>query len=202
MPLIFKENIDSNTIVGVWKIAETETELLKGLILSEADKNATLSLSLSKRRLERIACRKVLASLLQKNKIVIEYGKNGAPLMDGFHVSFSHSGEMVAVAISVSNPVGIDIEKIQDKIVALQSKFVTEHELTSEESKNKDIITRVWTAKEAVYKLFSGETPDFKEQIFVKSDKATILLHDKTHTVNLFHWKIEEYQCTVSIFIH
>jgi len=199
MPFVFKQNIDSDATVGVWKITETEMELWKGLSLSETDKNAILSLPLAKRRLERIVCRKILASLLQQNEIIIHYGKNGEPLMDGFYISFSHSGEMVAVAVSASNPVGIDIEKIQDKIIALQSKFVAENELTLEEMKNREAITRIWTAKEAVYKLFSGATPDFKEQIFVKSDKADVFLHDNTHTVNLFHWQIEEYQYTLAM---
>ena len=199
MPLIFKQNIHPDIEIGVWKIAETETELLKGLILSEADKNAILFLSLSKRRLERIACRKVLSLLLQQNEIIIKYGKNGQPLMEHFHISFSHSGEMVAVAVSKLHSVGIDIEKIQDRIVALQFKFVAKDELNSEEIKNKEAITRIWTAKESVYKLFSGITPDFKEQIFVKSDKAEVFLQDKIHTVKLFHWKIEEYQCTLGV---
>jgi phosphopantetheinyl transferase len=199
MPLILKQNIDSCTTIGVWKIDETETELWEGLLLSEADKNEILSLPLAKRRLERIACRKVLSSLLIRNEIIIEYGNNGEPLMNGFYVSFSHSGEMIAVAISEQNPVGIDIERIQDKIVALRSKFVSENELTLEEIKNREAITRIWTAKEAVYKLFSGATPDFKAQIFVKSDQAEVFLHDKIHSVKLFHWKIEEYQCTLCI---
>ena len=199
MPFIFKQNIDSCATVGVWKISETETELWEGLLLSEADKKAILSLSLAKRRVERIACRKILALLLSQNEIIIEYGPNGEPLTNGFYISFSHSAEMVAVAVSKQSLVGIDIEKIQDKIVALHPKFVSEHELTLEERNNKEAITRVWTAKEAVYKLFAGAVPDFKAQIFVKSDKADVFLHDKTHSVKLFHWKIEEYQCTLCI---
>ena len=119
MPLIFKNNIDLDTIVGVWKITETETELWKGLILSETDKNAIFYLPLVKRRLEKIVCRKALASLLKQNEIRIEYGKNGEPFMNGFYISFSHSGEMVAVAASASKPIGIDIEKIRDKIVGI-----------------------------------------------------------------------------------
>ena len=198
MPLIFKQNIDSCVTVGVWKINETEIELWEGLLLSETDKNAILSLPLAKRRLERIACRKVLASLLTRNEVIIEYGVNGEPLTEGFHISFSHSGEMIAVAISKQTLVGIDIEKIQDKITALHSKFVSENELTPQELNNRESITRVWTAKEAVYKLFSGAVPDFKEHIFVKSDRAEVLLLGKTHSVKLFHWKIEEYQCTLS----
>ena len=199
MPFIFKQKTDSGATVGVWKITETETELWEGLILPETDKNAILSLPLLKRRLERIACRKALSFLLKQSKITIHYGKNGEPLTDGFYLSFSHSGEMVAVALSEQNPVGIDIEKIQDRIIALQSKFVAENELTSEEMKNRQAITRMWTTKEAVYKLFSENSLDFKEQIFATSDKANVFLQNKTHIVNLFHWQIEEYQCTLAM---
>ena len=199
MPLIFKQNINSDTQVGVWKITETETELGEGLILSKKDQDTILSLTLSKRRLERIVCRKILALLLQQNEIIITYGEHGEPLMNNLHLSFSHSGEMVAVAISGKNPIGIDIERVQDRIVALQSKFMSENELSVDEIHNKEAITRIWTAKEAVYKLFSSLPLDFKEQIFVKSDSAKIFLSDEICSVKLRSWKIEEGQYMLSL---
>ena len=198
MPVILKEKIEDSVFVLVWQITETESFFLHSLQLNSQDLNSIMACNLESRRLERLACRYALSCLLQASRIEITYSPNGQPLLAGKHISFSHAKKIVAVACA-DFPIGIDIEKIQDKIVALHSKFVSKDELTSEELKNSEAITRVWTAKEAVYKLFSGDVPDFREQIFVKSDKATVFLHDEVHSTKLFHWKIEEYQCTLCV---
>ncbi len=154
MPLIFKEIIDANVTIGVWKITETEAELRKELILSPKDQETILSTRLLQRRLERIACRRAIASLLGQPEIFITYGEKGEPFLPHCHISFSHTKELVAVAVSAQYPVGVDIEKIQEKILGLHSKFVSEKELTPKEFESSEAITRIWTSKEAVYKLF------------------------------------------------
>ncbi len=80
------------------------------------------------------------------------------------HISFSHSREMIVLACSSSN-VGIDLQFYTDKLVRVSRKFVSEAEnelLSSIEALRNRQIHFMWSAKEAVFKLYGTEVP-FKE---------------------------------------
>ena len=193
MPIIFSKKVDPYTSLSVWHINETEEELLKDLQLSKKDLNSILSLRLAKRRKERIACRKALAFLMQTSDIDISYGKSGEPLMEGYHISFSHSGEYAAAIVSKTKKVGIDIERISEKILNLYPKFVNEEELKFLDFKNPKEITQIWSAKEAIYKLSSGKSPDFLHNIFIDKSlhSASLIFSEEKVNIDLVHWAWE-----------
>lgn len=192
MPVIFSEKTDQNIALCVWHITESEEQLLKGLLLTEEDENEILSLRLPKRRLERIACRKALAFLLSTNKIAVYYGKNGEPLMDNLFISFSHSGEFAAAAISYSSPIGIDIEKERQTIITLQNKFITPKELLDIDSKKLDDVHYFWGAKEAIYKMYPEKHLDFLEDIAVNIKEKQAFVTDGEKSIQLYNYKIED----------
>ena len=82
--------------------------------------------------------------------------KNGKWVANGFYFSISHSGELVAVAVS-RTPVGIDVESynapIKDRFA---DKILTEHErceyLSLPEGDRHDYLLTKWTEKEAEFK--------------------------------------------------
>jgi 4'-phosphopantetheinyl transferase len=81
---------------------------------------------------------------------------HGRPRVLGFdgHVSVSHSGNVVAVAISSAGPVGIDVETIEGR-AELEHCDIADLVLTASERSSVDSRTaflRVWTRKEAVLK--------------------------------------------------
>lgn len=175
MPIILSENITPFASFAIWKIEENESDLLRGIRLSPQDRETILSLRLEKRRLERIACRRSLDFLLPADFVNITYGASGEPLSDCGKISFSHSGSYAAAALSHAAPIGIDIEKISSKILHLHSKFVSPKEAETIDLNNPEDITRIWCAKEAIYKLFPGNEIDFIEQIEVLSQTAARL---------------------------
>ncbi len=82
-----------------------------------------------------------------------EFGK---PYLDAdVHFSISHSEDYVVCAISVKNPVGIDIEKIRPFIIEdYRSSFTEEEYKQVFESKNRlDSFFNFWTRRESVIKL-------------------------------------------------
>jgi 4'-phosphopantetheinyl transferase len=81
---------------------------------------------------------------------------HGRPRVLGFdgHVSVSHSGNVVAVAISSAGPVGIDVETIEGR-AELEHCDIADLVLTASERSSVDSRTaflRVWTRKEAALK--------------------------------------------------
>lgn len=167
MPECYKELINLTTHIRVWKINESESELTKGLELS---KEALTKLSQRRSILHRkgyLAIRKLLKSY-NIDPLIHKYDKNGAPyLTDGRHLSISHTKDVAAIAIS-SQPVGIDLEPYQEKIIRIAPRFLHVKE-SSDLKKNKDIhyLSQIWTAKEALYKAFRKPGLNFSKQILI-----------------------------------
>lgn len=114
-----------------------------------------------KRQREWLGVRLLLKHLVGE-VVHIGYESSGAPFLinSDQHISISHSGALVAIALS-NDRVGVDVQTICDKPLRLKSHFLSddeEHLLANE----LDILTAVklWCAKEAVYKYLSiPETP-------------------------------------------
>lgn len=107
-------------------------------------------------------------------------GKNGNWTCDVCRLSFSHSGDVVAIALS-NMPVGIDVEHVDVKRFdnRLQMRIFTDNEkaaaLTMTETERALYANRLWTAKEAEFKRYNG-------QRFVPSDIDTTALNFSTAT--------------------
>jgi phosphopantetheinyl transferase len=167
MPECFKELINLNTHIAVWKINELESELASGLELS---KEALTRLSQRRSTTHRkgyLAIRKLLRSH-DIDPLIHKYDKNGAPyLTDGRHLSISHTKDVAAIAIS-SQPVGIDLEHYQEKIIRIAPRFLHLKE-SLDLNMNKDIhyLSQIWTAKEALYKVFHKKGIQFNTQLLI-----------------------------------
>lgn len=85
----------------------------------------------------------------------LRYEENNKPVADNCFVSISHSGDMVAVCTS-ENPVGIDIEKIDDtrnfEKIANRYFHGKEKEFF-EQNPTADAFYEIWTKKEAYTKI-------------------------------------------------
>jgi 4'-phosphopantetheinyl transferase len=92
------------------------------------------------------------------------YGKPDlAPPCSGLHTSLSHSGDMIAAAISTGRPVGLDIQQLLPGLdpVGLAARFFPPDESAyvaagRDASTRADRFARLWIRKEAVVKAAGG----------------------------------------------
>lgn len=92
------------------------------------------------------------------------HGKPGlAPPWSGLHTSLSHSGDMIAVAISTGRPVGVDIQHLVPGLdpVALSARFFPPGEAGyvaagRDAGARADRFAQLWARKEAVVKAAGG----------------------------------------------
>lgn len=85
----------------------------------------------------------------------LRYEENGKPDADNCFVSISHSGNMVAVCTS-ENPIGIDIEKIDEKrnLEKLSNRVFCGKELEAfKNNPTPEQFYEIWTQKEAYSKI-------------------------------------------------
>ena len=118
-----------------------------------------------KRRREHLAWRRVVRNELGRG-VVIDYNEVGAPIVDipNTYISVAHGGERVAVAIA-DERVGVDIENLDRNYERVKSRFMSpaEEALSSME----EWPAMVWTAKEAIYKLYGKREVDLTEDIHI-----------------------------------
>ena len=175
MPIVFSKKIDDQTILGVWKIEETESELLSGLQLKQHELDVIAGLSNGKRALHWLSTRLLLRTMLNTaDYIDCRMDDHGKPYLvnSDTHISFSHSYDYAAVIIGKDKKVGVDIELIKMKIKSIKHKFLSDVELAQKQiGDNTNGLYVSWCAKEAIYKWHGKKGLEFKQHIHIKPFK-------------------------------
>ena len=113
--IYYDKQIDGIRVV-VWHVTEEYEELLSMLPDADSVQNeAEQQFSSEFRRVEWTAVRVLLYTVLDR-QVHINYNDQGAPLLpdyEGLHISISHTKGFVAIALSESDVVGVDVEQIE-----------------------------------------------------------------------------------------
>jgi len=175
MPVVFNKKIDDQTVLAVWKIEETEEQLLSGLQLKQHELDVIASLSNGKRALHWLSTRLLLRTMLNTaDYIDCRMDDHGKPYLvnSEAYISLSHSYDYAAVIISKQKQVGVDIELIKMKIKSIKHKFLSDVELAQKQiGDNTNGLYVAWCAKEAIYKWHGKKGLEFKQHIHIKPFK-------------------------------
>ena len=167
MALVYFKEKGAENIVAVWKIEESEDELLKMLPVNDEIKSKLKDFNHQKRRLEWLSSRVLLYKFTGFIPI-IEYNENGQPYIPGLNknISISHTEGYAAVAISDSLPAGIDIEIPKERILRVVERFVHPSENNYiPVGKEINYYTLIWCAKETLFKMINRTGIIFNEEL-------------------------------------
>src|ERR1043165_442364 len=171
MPIHEIKTLSEGTILALWKIKESKAELQEMLNHLIHDVSKTLNQRESA-GIHWLASRVLLQEIFLEQKVHIHKNEFNKPRLeiDGkkYFVSITHSHDFAGVMVSDKHEVGLDIEKIDERINRVAHKFINEDE-------NKFIVnekavlykTLTWSAKEAMYKVYGLKELDFKENMTV-----------------------------------
>ena len=170
--LIFSKNISKKTIITLWKIEESPSYFLDYLGIDEINLPMVSNATHPMKQLEWLAsrsCVKRCVETLEHTYLGIEKDCHNNPhLIDiqGF-VSLSHTSEYAVAVVSLEEEVGIDIERISDKLSRVAHKFLspTERILAGEDLLKMCVY---WCAKESLYKWYGKKNLSFKENIYIE----------------------------------
>lgn len=98
----------------------------------------------------------------------IHYDPHGAPFIESEgYISISHTHKYVGIALNKNHRVGLDLETHRPTIANVQHKFLNKHEQTVFDTTSYIEMTKVWSAKEALYKLAGRKQIIFKTQLLL-----------------------------------
>ncbi len=118
---------------------------------------------------------KLLSQFGIDNEIVLL--ENGKPVLarEGKFISVSHSGDYVLCGLS-NFPIGVDVEKMRPINLKVARRFCSKNEL--ENCKNERDFFRLWTLKEAYFKLY-GDVLDIKKIEFSFCENKVLCSDEK-----------------------
>ncbi len=170
MSLFLKKNIKDASI-GIWEIKESVEELYGQLKLSPEEESIFSSLKTPTRKQHWLSYRMILPYLVSEHELsAISYDEYGKPYLNNGvrHISVSHSGKYSALIASPVHSVGVDIERIEDKIQKLSHKFLTEQEISEVgRDLSQEALYIMWAAKETLFKLHGKRDILFKDHIYI-----------------------------------
>ena len=160
MPLLYKQQINAATKIGVWHITEEENFFLQFVPLQR-------SITHPHKRLQHLAGRFLLLEMFPDFPLsLIQIADTRKPFLEdeAFHFSISHCGDYAAVIVSTQNRVGVDIEIPHYKIERIQHKFLSQKEKYLVEGiagNTIEMLTMAWSIKEAMFKWYGAGQVDF-----------------------------------------
>ncbi len=199
--LIRREHINSDGLLGIWKMEETHEELLN--YFPESLRTEAIdyikSVRSSRRSMEWLATRAMLFVLAGDDKSILNYPDGRPYLSDRSHlISISHTRDYAALLLHNSLPIGIDIEERSERVKRVASKFISEKEYIDTTNKVLHQLLH-WSAKETLFKRLNLREVDFKEHLFLHPftprDKGTITaMESKTGGTRRFtvHYEVHD----------
>jgi len=181
--LFYQHNINEYTKLGIWRIEEPEAFYLEKVPLKKG-------VSHPYKRLQHLAGRFLLPTLYADfplEEILVADTRKPFLESEQYHFSISHGGNFAAAIVSSKSRVGVDIELVSSRIIAISHKFLHHSEklflndwihLTK---MHLELTTVLWSAKEAIYKWYGHGELDFRQHmqlsgpITFKADETIVL---------------------------
>ena len=204
MPLLNDLVPNEFLLCKLWRIEAGEYIMDPKNELSLNDYQLFLKKKVKQLKSQFLASRKLIT--LVDSDLKVTY-KEGIPLLsDNRNISISHSENIATILISENKGIGIDVEKINNKLHSIKSKFLNQKEINYlsgyEESRN---LTRAWTAKEAIYKALRMPGIIFSENILIEefNNESTtgigkFILSDQETIFKLYFYDLDDYCLTIS----
>jgi phosphopantetheinyl transferase len=203
MAELLRKIIDDHTLYAIWKISESVEQLESAINLRENEVHLYRAFVAESRKKQWLAYRILIRELLKPAEYPVEYDASGKPYLAGsdFHISVTHTDDLAAVIISRYARVGIDIEKIRQRIEKVRDKFINpDEDFLIGNERQLEQLTLAWCAKEALYKLFGVKNLDFRENMIVEippqagmTFNAVIRFGEKSHVYRLHSKLIGSY---------
>ena len=204
MPLLNDLVPNDSLICKLWRIEDSEQIMDPNNELDTIDYQIYLKKKVHHMKRQFLAARKLIT--LVDSDLKVTYKEDIPLLSDNRNISISHSENMATILISENKGIGIDVERINNKVNSIKSKFLNEKEMHYlrgyRETRN---LTRAWTAKESIYKALRMPRVIFSENILIeefnnesKTGIGKFISSNQERTFKLYFYDLDDYCLTIS----
>ena len=135
---------------------------------------------------------------IEPKELIFDRSENGKPYLSGndYYFNISHSGDIAAVAVNESCPVGIDVERIRPVAARIAKRVFSEDDIhfvfessviPDGQLEDRETLLRffkVWTYKEAFVKMTGeGISDNIKNYSYTENNCITKVFDDYVLTV-------------------
>lgn len=169
MPFFYRQIINKDAELAIWRIEESEDWFRERLILSDLEIQQLEAIK-GHRRVEWLAVRYLTSQLLGNQSGAMLKDEFGKPhlLHVPLQMSVSHSNGLAATILAKALT-GIDIQKIVPKIERIAHRLLREEERAALQPETRlEHLHVYWGAKEALYKAYGRRELDFCVNILVE----------------------------------
>jgi phosphopantetheinyl transferase len=148
------------------KNIQLEIQTSKGVIFIEKLADENLAKRSGSEKINELLTNKLLVG-----EIRIGHLESGQPYIENIpqlNISLSHSKQWICTYISEDYAVGIDVEESNEQLNFIQDQFINEREKSLFKMLNMETLKLIWSAKQAIYKYFSGEFSVLKKQVSIE----------------------------------
>lgn len=151
-----------------WDVQESLEELKRQA--AEMNLNTTVPDYIEARQ-KQILVMRILHKMIAP-ETEIRYEPTGKPVLYPHgHISFSHSTHHIVVYKS-ANACGVDLEQLNERVLRIRHKYINETEQKYLTSESVDDLIRLWSAKEAMFKVYGRDGVFLRNNIFVEQLSA------------------------------
>ncbi|NLA24677.1 MAG: 4'-phosphopantetheinyl transferase superfamily protein [Bacteroidales bacterium] len=180
MPVIFNKIVLDDIRVVIWKISETEDEIIS--LLPNYLKTEVLKFKHPERKKEFAASRLSVMEAGVNDEITCK--KSGKPFTKSSFVGISHCDNYASAIVSKNNNVAIDIENFDERILRTAKRFLNQTEKEFCDN-NIEKTTLIWSCKEVLFKLYGKGNVSFKDEINVKFVNENTLIGEIKNIQNI-----------------
>ena len=168
MALVNIREVYPGVSMGLWQIEESVERFYSDYPFLQSYSLFVDKYKSDGRKLEFLAIRALLYEMFKSHGMSddqilkigdITHNAAGKPLLNGYHISITHTKGYAALIVSAKQNVAVDIEYFNDRVERIAHKFLRK----DENAQGLDDLLVHWCAKETVYKLFSEDNLQFSQ---------------------------------------
>lgn len=179
-----------------WKNDESSNELLN-LLGNDTIHTQKINLFKSEERKKQYLTNRILVKQVIGNFELLK-GRNNKPYIDleNTEISFSHNKNYTILMVS-DKPCGVDIQAPTPKVLRVKTKFINSDDFCFK-SNDIDILSKVWSCKEAAFKQFGTHEIYLKSHIKVieqtneNTFRTIVTVENIQHQTSLKQIEIED----------
>ena len=172
MPQLKIELLSENTSWALWQVEENLEELWQILNPSPEAQFEYHLIHHPQKKLEWLASRLAIKNLVEYSGVNFQgiykdaFGKPHLYHCP-YHISIAHCFPYAVGALHRTQPVGIDIERPQEKLLRIKDRFLNNTE-AADAGVDLNLLCQYWTGKEVLYKIYGRKKLIFRDHIQVQ----------------------------------